>query len=213
MARSGLISLPSASLPKRDEAFSSHRSIGGPKQDVPLVGSTPQIREYPDPVLSKRCEPVEPGGLAAQTVVDALRTAWGPGMLGLAAPQLGLSYRAIAVAAGGSFRILLNPEIVRRAPELRQHPESCLSLPGVTAAVERAVAVVVRGLDLEHGEVEFPVTGSWAAVFQHEIDHLDGILFIDRLPAKDRRAVLRAAASQKTGTPGPRIVLPLGGRR
>lgn len=204
MPRSALISVPGS--PK---AHPGREPARAPQPGVPLVGGGgAAIREYPDPVLARPCEPLEPGGLAAQTVVQALTTAWNSGMLGLAAPQLGYSYRAIAVAAGDSFRIFLNPRIVRRSPTLVRGPESCLSLPFVTAEVDRAEAVIVRAIDTEGGEMEFPVQGRWAAVFQHEIDHLDGILFIDRLSAKDRRAALRDAASRRRAAQPRRIVVP-----
>jgi peptide deformylase len=107
--------------------------------------------------------------------------------VGLAAPQIGEIVRAIVVDAGRNPRhtgqgrfVLFNPEILAREGE-QLFREGCLSLPDYTANIRRSQFVRVRGLDLAGEHVEIAAEGFEAVVFQHEIDHLDGILFLDRV--------------------------------
>jgi len=150
------------------------------------------IRVYPDPALrkpSKRAVPGEPETLAA---VAALREAFDPdAALGLAANQIGHNVRVAIVRLGEETRIILNPEVVERSPDLEVDTEGCLSLPGVEAEVPRPKRVVVRAQDEDGGEIKLDLEGLEARLLLHEIDHLDGILFIDHLPADERREVLR----------------------
>ncbi len=150
------------------------------------------IRVYPDPALrkpSKRAVPGEPETLAA---VAALREAFDPdAALGLAANQIGHNVRVAIVRLGEETRIILNPEVVERSPDLEVDTEGCLSLPGVEAEVPRPKRVVVRAQDEDGREIELDLEGLEARLLLHEIDHLDGILFIDHLPADERREVLR----------------------
>jgi peptide deformylase len=147
-----------------------------------------EIVLYPHPVLKQRCEPLDPcseqGRELAQDLTDTLESA--PGV-GVAAPQIGAPYRVIIVDANRSKRhtgqgrfLLFNPEIVSAAGRqvLR---EGCLSIPDYTGNVTRAETVVVEGLDQNGVQVRIESTGYEAVVFQHEIDHLDGILFLDRI--------------------------------
>jgi peptide deformylase len=149
------------------------------------------IREivlYPHPVLKQVCAPLEPGSdlgrEVARDLLDTLEA--GPGV-GLAAPQIDLPYRVIVVDAGrnpkhqGQGRILLfNPE-VREQTGTQRFREGCLSIPEYTGDVRRAAEIVVAGLDAEGKEAVVTARGFEAVVFQHELDHLDGILFLDRI--------------------------------
>ncbi|MDR3710511.1 MAG: peptide deformylase [Capsulimonadaceae bacterium] len=100
--------------------------------------------------------------------------------VGLAAPQLGLSIRVIVYDVGEGFRAIVNPQILKMSGEQFDPPEGCLSLPGLLGVVQRAQNVVVKGLD-EYGKpMRIRGEGYTARVIQHEVDHLDGILFIDR---------------------------------
>jgi len=124
------------------------------------------------------------GRSVAADLIDSLDS--GPGV-GLAAPQIDLPYRAIIVDARRSLRhtgqgrfLLFNPEI-REATGQQIMREGCLSIPDYTGNVSRALDIVVEGLDAEGALVRLAATGFEAVVFQHEIDHLDGILFLDRI--------------------------------
>ncbi|MFQ5895314.1 MAG: peptide deformylase, partial [Nitrospinota bacterium] len=155
-----------------------------------------EIRLYPDPILRARCARVEKVDrrirrLAAD-MVEALHAA--PG-IGLAAPQVGEAIRLIVVdtSAGldpDELLILVNPELVYAEGEAREE-EACLSLPEVREEVKRAALVRVRGLNLEGEKVRVRAEGLRAQVLQHEIDHLEGILFIDHLSRLKREVIKR----------------------
>ncbi len=166
------------------------------------------IKCYPDPVLRRPAQPVQPGSPEAQTAIAALRQAFREVQaLGLAANQIGLPYRVVLVRLGEEEKVLLNPVIVERSPQLVEDWEACLSLPGVDSDVPRAEWVVVRAQDEEGRPVELKLEGLEARVMQHEVDHLDGVLYVDHLPVDERREVLRAYRSaqekQKEQPPSP----------
>lgn len=124
-------------------------------------------------------------------VAEALRAAFGKiEALGLAANQIGLPMRAILVRIGDEERVLLNPQIVERSAELVVSWEGCLSLPGVEAEVPRAKDVLVHAQDETGARVELRLSDLEARVLQHEVDHLDGELYVDLLPKDERRRVL-----------------------
>jgi len=121
-----------------------------------------------------------------------LREAFDPETaLGLAANQIGHPVRVAIVRLGEETKVLLNPEVVERSEELEVESEGCLSLPGVEAEVPRPKRVVVRAQDEEGKELRLEAEGLEARLLLHEIDHLDGILYIDHLSAAERREVLR----------------------
>ncbi|MBI5598723.1 MAG: peptide deformylase [Deltaproteobacteria bacterium] len=145
-----------------------------------------KILQYPDPVLKEKSLEVTAvsEGLKdlIRDLVDTLRS--GPGV-GLAAPQVGILKRIIVVdvtsrAAGGGLIILINP-VITASKGSKTVREGCLSIPEYTADVKRAEDVIVEGLDEEGGAVKIASTGLEAIALQHEIDHLDGVLFIDRI--------------------------------
>ncbi len=162
------------------------------------------IRLFGDPVLRTPAAPVVDFDKELRTLVrdlfDTMRDAPGAG---LAAPQIGVGLRVFTWWVDGELGHLVNPQL-RLSSEQQEGDEGCLSIPGVVADTPRALRVVARGFD-EHGE---PVTieGSelLARCIQHETDHLDGILFIDRLDKAARREALKAIRSaQWAGLPGP----------
>jgi len=102
-----------------------------------------------------------------------------PGV-GLAAPQLGVLLRVIVADVGEGAIALVNPEIIHK-DGIQTFTEGCLCLPGVEAPVERASHIIVKGLDREGQKIEVEASGLIATVLQHEIDHLDGFVFIDRV--------------------------------
>ncbi|WP_068434580.1 peptide deformylase [Piscicoccus intestinalis] len=162
------------------------------------------IRLFGDPVLRTPAAPVVDFDKELRTLVrdlfDTMRDAPGAG---LAAPQIGVGLRVFTWWVDGELGHLVNPQL-RLSAEQQEGDEGCLSIPGVVADTPRALRVVARGFD-EHGE---PVTieGSelLARCIQHETDHLDGILFIDRLDKEARREALKAIRSAEwAGLPGP----------
>lgn len=159
-----------------------------------------EILTYPSPMLRRRTRPVVPGTAEACAAADALRAAFAKiEALGLAANQVGLPVRALLVRLGGEERVLFNPQITARSPELAVEWEGCLSLPGVEAEVPRAKEVVVRAVDEAGTPVELHLSELEARVLQHEVGHLDGELYVDLLPKDERRRVLaefRAARRQ-----------------
>ena len=147
-----------------------------------------RILTYPDPFLSTKALPVESvDGKIRELIRDMFETMADANGVGLAATQVGVGKRVIVVDVSpveeeAGPLALVNPEIVRKTGQV-EGTEGCLSVPGVEGTVCRAESVVVRGMN-EHGD---PVTveahGILSRALQHEIDHLDGILFIDRIPA------------------------------
>jgi peptide deformylase len=150
-----------------------------------------------DPVLRRRAREVhritpDIRALLAD-MVDTMRRA--PGV-GLAAPQIGIDQRLIVVEVPidpelgmeGETRVyqLADPEIVEMSTELEEDQEACLSIPGLYGEVERHAAVRVRAIDVSGRRRAFEVEGYEARVFQHEIDHLDGILYTDRVASLDK---------------------------
>lgn len=116
--------------------------------------------------------------------------------IGLAAPQVGVSQRLVVIAAVpdddagehlGPALALVNPEIVSASPDALPYDEGCLSVPGITESVDRPRAVRLRYTTLDGERVERDAAGLLARVVQHEIDHLDGILFVDRLSLLKRQ--------------------------
>lgn len=153
-----------------------------------------------NPVLRKRSKKVKRFGRALQNLVDDMvETMHATHGLGLAAPQIGVSQQVIVVQLpgdeedpqSGKLYVLCNPEIVRTAGEEEESEEGCLSVPGFAGDVRRATVVTVKGLDRHGKKIRIKAEGLLARAFQHEIDHLNGTLFIDRVdsPEKMRRIV------------------------
>jgi peptide deformylase len=140
-----------------------------------------KILKFPDPKLRLMAKPVKKMTPTIVKLIDEMIEAMhaAPGV-GLAAPQVGKSLRVIVVDVGPGPIALVNPVLLEKSG-LQTFTEGCLSLPGVEAPVERAAFVRVKGLDRDGQEIVVTAEGLAATVFQHEIDHLDGFLFIDRV--------------------------------
>ena len=158
-------------------------------------GTVPAILRWPDPRLRTPAAPVE-------AVTDAHRAHWEdmlramyamPGV-GLAAPQIGVMLRLAVVDAGAGPIRLADPEVIHASAELRAHEEASPCLPGVSATVRRPRAVTVRYLDETGAAAERDFVRLEATSVQHQIDHLDGRMFFDRLSRTRRDMVLRKAA-------------------
>lgn len=148
--------------------------------------NTLKIVTYPDPVLRKKARPVAPEEFGpelealAQKMIELMAQHSG---VGLAAPQLGLSLRLIVVSPTGKpedAEVIVNPEFSNLQGE-SENEEGCLSIPGVRANVHRAASLTLNCQDLAGHRVTADVDDFTAIILQHECDHLDGILFVDRL--------------------------------
>lgn len=146
------------------------------------------LEKYGSPVLRKKAQPIvdvtEEIVALAQDMLETMHAFSG---IGLAGNQVGVPLRIITVVHPETREdlVVINPEIVAMSTERELGEEGCLSIPEVYGKVERALRVTVRGMDLRGKEVEIAAQGLLARIFQHEIDHLDGVLFVDRLhPAK-----------------------------
>jgi peptide deformylase len=150
---------------------------------------------YPDPVLIRPSTDVdEINGALVQVCRDMFRTMYEGAGIGLAGPQIGMHRRIVVVnLAGGAPEgemALVNPVITARE-DLLEGEEGCLSFPGLYGKVARSARVQVRAYDLDGHEVSFEAEGFPARVWQHEIDHLDGVLLIERMSPAHRLAAAR----------------------
>lgn len=139
------------------------------------------IVKVPDPVLHEKAKPVPKITPNIQKLLDDMAdTMYDAPGVGLAAPQIGILKRAIVMDVGDEHGLiqLVNPVITHREGE-QLGPEGCLSIPGLMGDVKRAQKVTVRGLDRDGNEVEIEGTDLLARCIQHEVDHLNGVLFTD----------------------------------
>jgi peptide deformylase len=150
------------------------------------------IRTYGDPVLRQPAQRVEATSAETKKIcermVEAMIRADG---VGLAAPQIGISKRIIVLDVDGEFHILLNPELIETSEDTEQFTEGCLSVPGVNAPVVRSSRATVAGTSLDGTRVEITGEGLLARAIQHEIDHLNGRLFLDHLSPVRRQTLLK----------------------
>lgn len=157
----------------------------------------------PHPKLKKVAEPVEAVDEEVRALMDdMLETMYAAPGIGLAAPQVGVLRRVLVLdcarddEAPAPYR-MANPEVLWRAQESETREEGCLSLPDIFADVTRPRAARVRYLDAGNEVREIDAEGMLATVIQHEIDHLDGILFVDHLTALKRNMLMRKLAKQR----------------
>jgi peptide deformylase len=156
----------------------------------------------PAPILRAKARPVGPADNDAvrALIPRMLATMYAAPGIGLAAPQVGVGLRLAVVDLMADDkpepRHLVNPEVVRVSEDWMTREEGCLSLPGQYADVSRPARVLVRYLDLEGSRQEIEADGLLAACLQHEIDHLDGVLFVDHLSALKRNMILRRLAKE-----------------
>lgn len=149
------------------------------------------IRRFGDPVLRSVADPVtEFDDRVAALVTDLLDTVDAPGHAGVAAPQIGVGARAFSYNIDGEIGYVLNPELVEVSGE-QEGDEGCLSVPGLSFPTRRAEYAVVRGVDLRNEPVTVSGSGLMARCLQHEVDHLDGLVYIQRLDPELRRRALK----------------------
>ncbi len=153
------------------------------------------IRKFGDPVLKSRASEITSFGpelvREAERMIATMRDAIG---VGLAATQLGVMHRLLVIQAGpdAAPTAVANPQIEWLSDEQVVAEEGCLSLPRVAVDVDRSLFARVRGVDTSGAPLEIEASGLEARVLQHEIDHLDGVLMLDRAPRDQRKAALRA---------------------
>lgn len=152
-----------------------------------------EIRTYGDPVLRKKCAPVEAIDDDLRQLAENMQeTMYEADGIGLAAPQVGVPVRLFVydvrdpdIAPG----VLVNPDIVESSGKSKEE-EGCLSIPGLSEIVERKASILVRGLGLDGELVEIRAEGLLSRCIQHEADHLDGVLFLDRVSPLKRKMLL-----------------------
>ncbi len=144
-----------------------------------------EIKKFNEPVLREKCKEIKKiDKKIKKLIVDIAQTMEKNQGVGLSAPQVGLARRIIVVQAdfkGQRILALVNPKILKKGPETEIGEEGCLSFPGIYLKIKRAKEVEIEGLNIEGKKIKIKAKGLSARVFQHEIDHLDGILFFDRL--------------------------------
>jgi peptide deformylase len=156
----------------------------------------------PAPILRARARPVAAADMAKvrELLPRMYTTMYGAPGIGLAAPQVGVGLRLTIVDLMADEKAnpitLINPEVLARSEKLATREEGCLSLPGQYADVTRPAEVTVRYTDADGATREIEADGLLAACLQHEIDHLDGVLFIDHLSALKRNMILRRLAKE-----------------
>jgi peptide deformylase len=162
------------------------------------------VRKYGDPALRTRARPVEVFDAALADEVrrmgDLMDNALG---IGLAATQLGVMHRLLVyrVEQDAPLGVLVNPEIEWKGDEAETLEEGCLSLPGVGVEVERPIRVRVRAQDEQGVPLVVEASGLEARVIQHEVDHLDGVLILDRTSRDQRKQAMRAMREAMAGHP------------
>jgi peptide deformylase len=150
-----------------------------------------EIRIYPDPILRKKAKPVENIDGRVKEIADRMAEVMYTNKgVGLAAPQIGIPNQIIVVDIGEGWRALINPEIVE-GDGASLMEEGCLSLPTIEVLVKRMERVLVRAWDLDAKEMSLELSGFPGRVYQHEIDHLHGILIIHYLSRLKREILIK----------------------
>jgi peptide deformylase len=156
-----------------------------------------ELRYFGDPVLKTACDPVTRFDRALESLVTDLLDSVKPiGRAGLAAPQIGVGLRVFSFDVEGLTGYVINPEVVELSETTHEIDEGCLSVPELRFPVVRANRAVVRGVDVRNEPLVVEGKDVLAQCLQHETDHLDGLLYLDRL-TKDRK---REALSQARNT-------------
>jgi peptide deformylase len=157
------------------------------------------IRRFGDPVLRKKAEAVDIFDASLSKLIQDLKDTMSDASgAGLAAPQIGISKRVIVWRNSPEAGSLANPQIISAEGSVESE-EACLSIPGLAFPVERAERILVSGLNLGGVKVTIEAEDMTARILQHEIDHLDGVLFIDRLPRKLQKEAKRMLREQTMG--------------
>lgn len=160
------------------------------------------IRTWGDPVLRQPARPVERVARVHRRLIeDMIQTMRDAPGVGLAAPQVGVSERIFVWEQEGEAGAVINPVMVSLTGESIDDEEGCLSIPGIYYPVTRAEVARIEGIDVDGEPLVVEGTGFLGRILQHETDHLDGVLFLDRLAAEDRREALSRLRAEALGLP------------
>ena len=188
-----------------DEAGQVRTEELDPEREALRQAALAQIRQYPDPVLRLRANEVQDFDDDLRRLADRmLRLMEDANGVGLAANQVGVVRRIFVFHpdAEGDPVAVVNPRIVARGDEAESDDEGCLSMPGIQVPVERATTVTLEGKDPEGNDVSYELSELGARVAQHELDHLDGVLIIERTTDDARKAALAELRPRAMLTPG-----------
>lgn len=155
------------------------------------------VHILPDPVLRQKAKRVRIiSGSIQKLIGDMIETMRAVSGVGLAAPQVGVPLRVIVIGMPEEeVKVLINPEVVRRKGE-RLVDEGCLSVPGYLGEIKRAESITVKGRDRNGKEIRVKADGLLAQVLEHEIDHLNGVLYVDHLESRDKLRKIEAEEVQ-----------------
>ena len=164
-----------------------------------------KILTEPDPILRKKCEPLEKVDAETKKLMDdMLETMYAAPGIGLAAVQVGILKRLVVIDISKAEEkkkplFLINPQIIRQSKKTSVYEEGCLSLPGQFAEIERPAECTLKYIDYNGKEKELKADGLLATCVQHEVDHLNGILFIDYLSKLKKDMIIKKLVKQKKG--------------
>lgn len=158
--------------------------------------SVREIRIFGDPILKSVCEPIADIAKAKGLIQDLIDTTSLPGRAGVAANQIGVGLRAFSYNVDGTIGYLINPEIIELSGEPQLIDEGCLSVPGLWQKTLRYPKAVARGYQLDGSLIEISGEGLLAQALQHEVDHLDGYLYLDRLSPEERKLAFKNLREQ-----------------
>ena len=162
-----------------------------------------KILTEPDPILRKKCEPLEKVDTETKKLMDdMLETMYAAPGIGLAAVQVGILKRLVVIDISKEEEkkkpiFLINPQIIHQSEKTSVYEEGCLSLPGQFAEIERPAECTIKYIDYDGKEKELKSDGLLATCIQHEIDHLNGILFIDYLSKLKKDMIIKKLVKQK----------------
>ena len=162
-----------------------------------------KILTEPDPILRKKCEPLEKVDAETKKLMDdMLETMYAAPGIGLAAVQVGILKRLVVIDIAKEEEnkkpiFLINPQIIHQSKNTSVYEEGCLSLPGQFAEIERPAECTIKYLDYNGKEKELKSDGLLATCIQHEVDHLNGILFIDYLSKLKKDMIIKKLVKQK----------------
>lgn len=169
-------------------------------EDNDRLAAFQHIRQFGDPVLKEESRPVETGDDIRELVERMIKVMHAADGVGLAAPQIGILKQVIVFLLDDKEHVLLNPRITWRSEETITDAEGCLSLMNHACEVERAERIKVEGEDLDGNTREYELDGLHARILQHEIDHLQGQMVINRTSREQRKDLL--ARMRKSSLPG-----------